>query len=142
MSAGQFDRCQPFEVRQSVALLARTSGSVLPSATVKRKSLTSFDNFVGVFIVDRLATMLFTRSQRQAGGSSRGAGLRIPTRRVGSLFEMRTDDPGLAEILRITDLGYEREPLIAVRRRHQMIVLGEICVRAIGDAVLAGISRP
>ena len=86
--------------------------------------------------------MLFTRSQRQAGGSSRGAGLRIPTRRVGSLFEMRTDDPGLAEILRITDLGYEREPLIAVRRRHQMIVLGEICVRAIGDAVLAGISRP
>src|SRR5207247_10824237 len=74
--------------------------------------------------------------------SSRGAGFRIPTRRVGSLFEMGADDPGLAEILRIADLGYEREPLIAVWRRHQMIVLGEVCVRAVGNAVLAGISRP
>ena len=74
--------------------------------------------------------------------SSHGAGFRIPTRRIGSLFEMGTNNPGLAEILRISDLGYEREPLIAVRRRHQMIVLGEVCVRAIGDAVLAGISRP
>ena len=74
--------------------------------------------------------------------SSRGAGFRIPTRRVGSLFEMGADDPGLAEILRIADLGYEREPLIAVRPRHQMIVLGEVRVRAVGNAVLAGISRP
>src|SRR5262249_45182971 len=55
---------------------------------------------------------------------------------------MGADDPGLAEILRIADLGYEREPLIAVRRGHQMIVLGEVCVSAVGDAVLTGISCP
>ena len=54
---------------------------------------------------------------------------------------MRTDDPGFAEILRIPDLGNDREPLIAGWSVHQVIVLGEVRVRTIGDTVLAGVAR-
>src|SRR5206468_7212588 len=77
-----------------------------------------------------------------ADDSSRGAGLGVPARCVGHLLEVGAHHPGFAEILGIPDLRDDREPSVTVRGVHKVIVLGEIRIRTVGNAVLAGIACP
>src|SRR5437899_9595791 len=73
---------------------------------------------------------------------SRRAGLGVPARGIGNLLEVRADHPGLAEILGIPDLRDDREPRITVWGVHHMKVLGQVRVRAVRNAVFAGVACP
>src|SRR6267378_462791 len=69
------------------------------------------------------------------------AGRRTPLAPVAFLLEMRARDERLLEVLRILDDSGHREPLIAVRLVVAIEVFEDHRVFAIGNAVLAKISR-
>src|SRR5258706_7487213 len=74
--------------------------------------------------------------------SSCRARLWSPSGILGNLLEMRAYDPGLAQILRISELGYHGKPLITIGRGDAVIVFRQTRVRAIRNGVLARVFRP
>src|SRR6266550_5828207 len=88
-------------------------------------------NSIGIWILgfgiwDLLSSLARLRSERGVRGES---------------LEMRALHEGLSEVFGIDDLRDHRQPDVAIRRRHAVVVLGHRRVRAVGHAVLSQISR-
>src|SRR5262245_31380509 len=66
---------------------------------------------------------------------SSGTGCWIPARRVTKLLEVRGGDVGPAEIQGILDFGGNSQPMIAVRQRIEVVVLGHDGLTAVWRAV-------
>src|SRR5678815_3577283 len=72
---------------------------------------------------------------------TRGAGRRIPARRVGKLLVIRRGDVRTCGIHGIFDFGRDRNPLIAVRQRIQIVVLRHSGAIAVRCAILSYVTR-
>src|SRR5688500_970196 len=71
----------------------------------------------------------------------RRTGRRIPLAPVGFLLEYRRGQPDVGQIPGIFDLRRDREPLLTIRPLVEIPVLGQHGVLAVGNAVLAQVSR-
>src|SRR5206468_12210620 len=87
-----------------------------------------------------LAQASIVLSRRFDEELSRRAGGGIPPRRVGKLLEVRCRQVRSSEVLRILDSCGHREPLIAVRHRVDVVVLGHHRLAAVRGAVLAHVA--
>src|SRR5436190_9836192 len=81
-------------------------------------------------------------STSAAASLARRAGSRTPLRAIGFLLEVGAGNERAVQELRVADDGRHREPLVRVRLLVIVEVFGERDPVAIGNAVLAQISRP